>query len=270
MNSFIGWEISGGHRFNDMHARRRGRNAREPEPGSAEQHVKLLAGAFQAAGQDEHVDIHEFREAGAVVGRNQFFDDEEAGLGRHGAAHGREDAAGVVVVPVVQDVRHHVGIGTGRHGREKIPGFERAAIRYAGRAQRPAGGGDDVRSVEQHGAQARVSGEDESEKLPVAAAHIDHALEDAEVIRFFTNEASRLHGLRKVVVSPEKTAVLDVNGDGIEYPGLTYGNTVLEALLRYLGVVFNPRVLHDPAVTPSGVKEYDLSARWTWGHERVM
>jgi len=97
------------------------------------------------------------------------------------------------------------------------------------------------------------------------------SLDDAEQLtRFFAREASNLHGLRKVVVSLERTAVLDVNGDGIEFPGLTYGNTTLDALLRYLGVVFNSTVLHNAGATPRGIKEYDLSARWTWGHERVM
>lgn len=91
-----------------------------------------------------------------------------------------------------------------------------------------------------------------------------------EVIRFVSQEVSNLHGLRKLIISTEKTTVFDVNGDGIEFPGLTYGSTTLEALLRYLGVVFNARVLHDPSATPGGIKEFDLSARWTWGHERVM
>src|SRR5258706_11744005 len=66
-----------------------------------------------------------------------------------------------------------------------------------------------------------------------------------EVIRFFSQEVSHLHGLRKLVITMEKTTVLDVNGDGIEFPGLTYGSTTLEDLLRYLGVVFKARVLHD-------------------------
>ena len=91
-----------------------------------------------------------------------------------------------------------------------------------------------------------------------------------ELILFFRREAANLRALRKLVISREKTVVLDVNGDGIEFPGLTYGNTTLDALLRYLGVVFNPGVLHNAGATPGGIKEYDLSARWTWGHERVM
>lgn len=97
------------------------------------------------------------------------------------------------------------------------------------------------------------------------------SLEDArELILFFRIQAAALRTLRKAVISPERTVVLDVNGDGIEFPGLSYGNTILEDLLRELGVIFNPGVLHNPKATPNGVKSFDLSGRWTWGHDRVM
>jgi hypothetical protein len=79
-----------------------------------------------------------------------------------------------------------------------------------------------------------------------------------------------LRNLRKVIISREKTTVLDVNGDGIEFPGLTYGNHVLDELLRELGVIFTPEKLHNPNATPGGVKQFDLSGRWTWGHDRVL
>jgi len=49
-----------------------------------------------------------------------------------------------------------------------------------------------------------------------------------------------------------------------------YGNATLDELLRELGVVFNPQTLHNPKATPSGIKEFDISAKWTWGHDRVM
>src|SRR5262249_55691099 len=97
------------------------------------------------------------------------------------------------------------------------------------------------------------------------------SVDDAhELVQFFRREADKLRALKKVVVSLEKTVVKDVNGDGIEFPGLTYGCAALEELLRDLGVVFSPSVLHNPNVTASGVKEFVLSARWTWGHDRVM
>ena len=97
------------------------------------------------------------------------------------------------------------------------------------------------------------------------------ALDDErELIQFFRREVDHLRHLRKLVLTREKTSVLDVNGDSIEFPGLTYGSKVLERLLEELGVVFKPQSLHNPDATPDGVKEYRLSARWTWGHDRVM
>jgi len=89
------------------------------------------------------------------------------------------------------------------------------------------------------------------------------SIEDpTEVIQFFRREAGKLRALRRLVVNREKTIVWDVNRDGIEFPGLSYGCSVLDELLRELGVV--------PNSTPSGTKEFDLTARWTWGHDRVM
>ena len=96
-------------------------------------------------------------------------------------------------------------------------------------------------------------------------------LEDTHaLIQFFRREAAKLRILRKLIVTREKTVVLDVNKDGIEFPGLTYGCATLEELLRELGVIFTPASLHDPNATPGGIKEFRLSARWTWGHDRVM
>jgi hypothetical protein len=96
-------------------------------------------------------------------------------------------------------------------------------------------------------------------------------LEDShELIQFFRREVDKLRSLRKLIVSRDKTVVWDVNRDGIEFPGLTYGSPSLDELLRELGVVFNPQTLHNPNATPSGIKEFDLSARWTWGHDRIL
>ena len=90
------------------------------------------------------------------------------------------------------------------------------------------------------------------------------------LVQFVRRELPNLRHLRKLVISRDKTVICDVNGDTMEFPGLTYGNPVLERLLQELGVVFTPQTLHNPDATPGGVKEYRLSARWTWGHDRVM
>jgi hypothetical protein len=94
--------------------------------------------------------------------------------------------------------------------------------------------------------------------------------DSSELIQFFRREVGKLKALRKLVVNTEKTIVWDVNKDGMEFPGLTYGSASLEELLRELGIVFNKQTLHNPKATPSGIKEFDISAKWTWGHDRVM
>jgi len=97
------------------------------------------------------------------------------------------------------------------------------------------------------------------------------SVQDArELIQFFRHEVGKLKALRRIVIDSEKTVIWDVNKDGMEFPGLTYGSASLEELLRELGIVFNKQTLHNPKATPSGVKEFDISARWTWGHDRVM
>lgn len=97
------------------------------------------------------------------------------------------------------------------------------------------------------------------------------SLEDsAELVQFVRRETAKLRSLRKLIVSPERTVVRDVNGDGLEFVGLTYGNPLLETLLEELGVIFTPQNLHNPKSTPDGIKEFRLSARHPWGHDRVM
>lgn len=91
-------------------------------------------------------------------------------------------------------------------------------------------------------------------------------LEDTHhLIQFFRREAPQLKILRRLIVSSEKTLVLDVNGDGIEFPGLTFDSPGLEKLLDDLGVVYSREALSEAA----DVKEFGLGAVWTWGHDNV-
>ena len=97
------------------------------------------------------------------------------------------------------------------------------------------------------------------------------SVEDShELIQFFRVEAAKLRNLRKLQISLESTIVRDVNGDGIEFPGLSYGNPTLDVLLRELGVIYSPQTLHNPKATAGGKKEFTLSGRWTWGHDRIL
>src|SRR4051812_31647060 len=86
------------------------------------------------------------------------------------------------------------------------------------------------------------------------------------IIQFFRREVDNLQSLRKLVVSRDGSRVLDVNGNGIEFPGLTYGCPSLNRLVKELGIQFPTDTLHNPNSTPDGVREITLSACWTWGH----
>jgi hypothetical protein len=91
-----------------------------------------------------------------------------------------------------------------------------------------------------------------------------------QFVQSLRRETAKLRALRKLIITRERTILWDVNKDGIEFPGLTFGSPTLEVLLEELGVVFTPQTLHNPNATPSGVKEFALSARYTWGNDRVM
>jgi hypothetical protein len=95
-------------------------------------------------------------------------------------------------------------------------------------------------------------------------------LEDTHMlIQFFRRAAPDLKLLRRLIVSRDKTVVLDVNGDGIEFPGLTFDSPGLERLLQDLGVVYSRESLHEGSSLPGCVKEFGLGAVWTWGHDNV-
>lgn len=91
-----------------------------------------------------------------------------------------------------------------------------------------------------------------------------------EVVRFLRDRLDTLRALRKVRITREKTIVFDVNKEGLEFPGLTYGSPALGRLLEELGVIASAERLDRPPRTSKGRTEFDLSARYTWGHDRVM
>jgi hypothetical protein len=64
----------------------------------------------------------------------------------------------------------------------------------------------------------------------------------------------------------DRTVVGDVNGDGIEFPAMTWDSPALPKILHELGVVFESAALPRPPHSPDGVKEFGLGAVWTWGH----
>lgn len=92
----------------------------------------------------------------------------------------------------------------------------------------------------------------------------------AAPIQFFKDNLVKLRELRRLIVNKDRTEILDINGDKMVFDGLTYGDPVLEDLLRMNFVFFDAATLHNPAATASGVKEFTLSARYPWGHDRIL
>ena len=91
-----------------------------------------------------------------------------------------------------------------------------------------------------------------------------------EVIRFFKSNLTQFRSLRRLIITRERTSIVDINGDKMVFEGLTYGDPALENLLRVNMVMFDAKTLHDPGVTAGGVKEFDLSAVYPWGHDRIL
>src|SRR5262245_20965487 len=94
-------------------------------------------------------------------------------------------------------------------------------------------------------------------------------LDDTHIlIQFLRREAPRLRTLRRVIVSKDRTVVLDVNRDYIEFPGLTFDSPALLRLLDDLGVVYSRDSLRE-SNTMDTEREFGLSAVWCWGHDSV-
>jgi len=88
------------------------------------------------------------------------------------------------------------------------------------------------------------------------------------LVQFFRRESPRLRSLTRVVITPQKTVVHDVNHDFMEINGLTFGDPALEALLEELGVVYDADLLRKFGAEGRST-EYPVSARFPWGWERV-
>lgn len=72
----------------------------------------------------------------------------------------------------------------------------------------------------------------------------------------------------KIVVEPGCTTIIDINGDGFQVQGLSYGDDNLIELLKVLGAGFDPRQLRLVEADDKDTREYSLSRAWTWGAER--
>ena len=66
-----------------------------------------------------------------VARRDDIVDDQNLSILVHGGAAVREDLYRALIVPIVEDILHDVGIAALRHRLEEVSGFEHAASRDA-------------------------------------------------------------------------------------------------------------------------------------------
>ena len=90
-----------------------------------------------------------------------------------------------------------------------------------------------------------------------------------EAAQFIRGNQDDLSLLRRVIVEANRTRVLDVNRNELVFPGVSYGHPLLETILREAGASFDPATLGTPARTPDGVREFRISAKYPWAHDRV-
>lgn len=91
----------------------------------------------------------------------------------------------------------------------------------------------------------------------------------AETRRFVREMATEMTLLRRVIVARDATRVLDVNRDELVFPGVTFGHPLLETVLREAGASFDPAILGTPLPEGHESREFGISAKYPWAHDRV-
>ena len=90
-----------------------------------------------------------------------------------------------------------------------------------------------------------------------------------EAVAFLAEQRQRLKTIRRVVVTADQTRVLDVNRNEVVCPGVTYGQPLLEVVLRGAGASFDPTNFHTPP-TGQQTREFGCTARYPWAHDRIL
>jgi hypothetical protein len=91
-----------------------------------------------------------------------------------------------------------------------------------------------------------------------------------DVIRFVHEQRVLFKPFRKVIVTLEKTRVVDLNRNELEFPGVTYGHTLLPVVLQSVAASFDPLTVHTPPPNEKGYKEFGCTARYPWAQDRVL
>ena len=90
-----------------------------------------------------------------------------------------------------------------------------------------------------------------------------------EARRFLRETATLMTLLRWVHVTPTETRVSDVNRAAMVFPGVTFGHPLMETVLKEAGASFDPALLLSPMPPDHPGRDFYISAKYPWAHDRV-
>ena len=91
-----------------------------------------------------------------------------------------------------------------------------------------------------------------------------------ELVAFIAEQRPDMKDFRRVVINRDLARIIDLNRDELQFPGITFGNSLLLPLLKNAGASFDPRNYNNPPPDPEGSREFPCSARYAWGHDRIL
>lgn len=89
------------------------------------------------------------------------------------------------------------------------------------------------------------------------------------LIGFLRKEVPRMSTLRRVIVTPVHCELQDVNRMGLQFPGIGFGHPLLHPLMCEVGASFDPESLKEPPPNPQKTRDFIISARYPWAHDRI-
>ena len=74
---------------------------------------------------------------------------------------------------------------------------------------------------------------------------------------------------RRVVITPDRTVIFDINRNEIRFPGISYGHPLLISVLKVAGASFDPTSIHAEPPNEARQRELRCSARYAWGQDQI-
>src|SRR5262249_4847716 len=113
--------------FDDAKGALRGHNPCHLQAGFGKHGSKFLFGSFTAA-DNKHLNIEQLAPAWIVAGRDHVVGDQDPALFIHGSATISENVDALLVIPIVKNVLHDIGIASSWNLLKEISGFQGAAL----------------------------------------------------------------------------------------------------------------------------------------------